>query len=83
MTINRNNDTYYQSYLVPLGHLPVRGFRFSGHGLRKAFEWFDKTVLELVAKSAGDPGTALAQFVEPMSDKLFFTVITVTDELNA
>jgi uncharacterized protein with ParB-like and HNH nuclease domain len=26
---------------------------------------------------------ALAQFIETMSDKLFFTVITVADELNA
>ena len=31
----------------------------------------------------GDQGAALATFVERMSDRLFFTVITVTDELNA
>ncbi len=83
LTLNRNNDTYFQSYLVPLGHLPVRGFRASEHSLRKAFEWFDKAVLDYVVKSGGDSGVALAQFVESMSDKLFFTVITVTDELNA
>ncbi len=83
LTLNRNNDTYFQTYIVPLGHLPVRGFRASEHSLRKAFEWFEKRVADYSAKAGGDPGVALAQFVETMSDKLFFTVITVTDELNA
>ena len=83
LMLNRNNDTYFQTYIVPLGHLPVRGFRASEHGLRKAFEWYDKRVTDYAAKSGGDPGVTLAQFVETMSDKLFFTVITVTDELNA
>jgi len=83
LTLNRNNDDYYQSYLVPLGHLPARGFRASEHALRKAFEWFDRQVGQHMAAEVGDPGVALARFVESMSDKLFFTVITVTDELNA
>lgn len=82
LMLNRNNDNYFQTYLVPLGHLPVRGFRASEHSLRKAFEWFDKRVSEY-AKTGGDSGMVLAQFIESMSDKLFFTVITVTDELNA
>jgi hypothetical protein len=83
LTLNRNNDNYYQTYLVPLGHLPQRGFRASEHGLRKAFEWFDKNIADHVVKGQSDPGIELAKFIEAMSDKLFFTVITVTDELNA
>ncbi|MFA6173717.1 MAG: DUF262 domain-containing HNH endonuclease family protein [Kiritimatiellales bacterium] len=83
LTLNRNNDNYYQTYLVPLGHLPQRGFRASEHGLRKAFEWFDKNIADHFVKGHSDPGIELAKFVEAMSDKLFFTVITVTDELNA
>lgn len=83
LVLNRNNDHYYQTYIVPLGHLPVRNFRASEHGLRKAFDWFEKRISEYAAKAPGDQGVALAQFVESMSDKLFFTVITVTDELNA
>lgn len=83
LTLNRNNDDYYQTYLVPLEHLPVRGFRASEHNLRKAFDWFDKKVADYAAGTDGDPGVGLAQFVESMSDRLFFTVITVTDELNA
>ena len=87
LALNRNNDTYYQTYLVPLGHLPQRGFRASEHSLRKAFEWFDKRVRDYARQQApqfaGDEGVALATLVETMSDRLFFTVITVTDELNA
>ena len=83
LTLNRNNNSYYQDYLAPLGHLPVRGFRASEHLLRKAFEWFDRHIVELLKKSTGSEGMRLAQFVEDMSDRLFFTVITVTDELNA
>lgn len=83
LTLNRNNNSYYQDYLVPLGHLPQRGFRASEHLLRKAFEWFDRRVAEYLKKSTGPQGMRLAQFVEDMSDRLFFTVITVTDELNA
>ncbi len=83
LTLNRNNDNYYQTYLVPLGHLPQRGFRASEHSLRKTFEWFDKKVSEYARKSGLDEGIALATLVETMSDRLFFTVITVTDELNA
>lgn len=83
LTLNRNNNRYYQDHLVPLGHLPQRGFRASEHLLRKAFEWFDKRVAEYLSKSTGNEGMRLAQFVEDLSDKLFFTVITVTDELNA
>jgi len=83
LTLNRNNDHYFQTYLVPLGHLPQRGFRASEHSLRKAFEWFDKRVRDYAKKIGGDEGVALATLVETMSDRLFFTVIGVTDELNA
>ena len=82
LTLNRNNDHYFQTYLVPLQQLPQRGFKASEHALRKAFEWFDKKIQSIV-KSSDDPGKQLAEFVENMSDKLFFTVINVTDELNA
>lgn len=85
LTLNRNNDNYYQTYLIPLiDRLPQRGFRASEHNLRKAFTWFDKRLADYARKSGElDEGRLLAQFVDQMSDKLFFTVITVTDELNA
>ncbi len=83
LTLNSNNNNYYQNYLVPLGHLPQRGFRNSEHSLRKAFEWFDKRVATYLKDGKGDEGMRLASLVEDISDRLFFTVITVTDELNA
>lgn len=83
LTLNRNNNSYFQDYLVPLEHLPVRGFRASEHLLRRAFEWFDKRVGEYLKRNIGEEGRRLAQLAEDMSDRLFFTVITVTDELNA
>lgn len=85
LTLNRNNNDYFQTYLVALVDvLPRRGFRASEHLLRKAFEWFDKKVSIYVKDlSEVDRGKALAQLVEEISDRLFFTVITVTDELNA
>ncbi|MBV5274783.1 MAG: DUF262 domain-containing protein [Lamprocystis purpurea] len=83
LVLNRNNNSYFQDYLVPLGHLPRRGFRASEHLLRKAFEWFDKRIGEILKQETGDQGRRLAQLVEDLSDRLFFTVITVTDELNA
>lgn len=83
LTLNRNNNEYFQNHLVPLGHLPQRGLRSSEHSMRKAFEWFDKQVNNYVKTSSGNEGKRLAQLVEDISDRLFFTVITVTDELNA
>lgn len=83
LSLNRNNDHYYQTYLVPLAALPQRGFRASEHLLRKAFEWFNRKIREYADEHSTDKGIALAQLVETMSDRLFFTVITVTDELNA
>jgi hypothetical protein len=83
LTLNRNNNDYYSTYLVPLGHLPSRGFRSSEHSLRKAFVWFDRRIQEQIVGDNQSTGTLLAQFVESLADRLFFTVITVTDELNA
>ncbi|MDO4710232.1 MAG: DUF262 domain-containing HNH endonuclease family protein [Pseudomonadota bacterium] len=83
LTLNRNNNSYFQDYLVPLGRLPQRGFRASEHLLRKSFEWFDRKIANHLKQESGDEGRRLAQLVEKISDALFFTVITVTDELNA
>ncbi|QXP86461.1 DUF262 domain-containing protein [Methylococcus capsulatus] len=83
LSLNRNNDAYYRDYLVTLAdHLPQRGFPASTHAMRKGFEWFERRLREYV-KNTPDQGMALAQFIDTMSDKLFFTVITVADELNA
>lgn len=83
LTLNRNNNDYFQNYLIPLNQLPKRNLRASVHLLRKAFEWFDKQISNYVKYNNDDKGRCLASIVERISDSLFFTVITVTDELNA
>lgn len=86
LTLNRNNDNYYQSYIVPLRQLPVRGFKASEHSMRKASEWFERRISEYLKEKIArgcDIGVELAKLIESISDGLFFTVITVTDELNA
>ena len=83
LTLNRNNNSYYQNRLIPLAHLPQRGLRASEHLLRRAFAWFDKQIANYLRSASGDEGKRLAQLMEHISDSLFFTVITVSDELNA
>lgn len=79
LSLNRHNDQFYQTYMVPLETMPQRGLRASEHLLRKAFIWFKKAIKE----QCGDSGEETARLIDGLVDRLFFTVITVTDELNA
>ena len=79
LILNRHNDSFYQNYLVPLEKLPQRGLNASEHLLRRAFLWFKQRIRD----RSGEDGQSVARFVDGAVDKLFFTVITVTDELNA
>ena len=79
LTLNRHDDSFYQNYLVPLERLPQRGLNASEQLMRRAFLWFK----ERIKARTEDDGTAVASFVDGAVDKLFFTVITVTDELDA
>lgn len=81
LSLNRNNNSYYQDYIVPLQKLPQRGLKASEHNLRRSFEWFYKTVRE--SYGTKQDGALLAKFIDDIADRLFFTVINVTDELNA
>ncbi|MDO9102722.1 MAG: DUF262 domain-containing protein [Candidatus Nitrotoga sp.] len=83
LTLNRNNDIYFQNYLIPLDYLLQRGCKESERRLCKALEWFAIKMNEYTKNSGGDEGITLASLVELISDRLFFTVISVTDELNA
>lgn len=79
--LNRNNNNLYQRYLVPLEPAPKRNLKATEHLMRKAYDWFYDQVRKRFA--ANQKGEELAQFIDSLSDKLFFTVITVNDELNA
>lgn len=82
LELNRHNNRFYQTYLVPLEKIPQRGLNASEHQLRKVFGWF-KDRLKARLGSQPDSGQNFAAFIDALVDKLFFTVITVTDELNA
>jgi len=81
LNLNRNNNSFFQNHLVPLQKLPQRGLKATEHLMRKAFEWFN----DRIKQEYGDrnDGATIAGILDSLADKLFFTVITVTDELNA
>ncbi len=81
LKLNRHNDQYYQTYLVPLEQAPRRNLKASEHLLRKSYEWFEERVRQRFGEARS--GADLARFVDAVADRLFFTVISVTDELNA
>jgi len=81
LSLNRANDAYFQTYIVPLLPLPKPNLKFSEKLLRNAFEWFYGRINEQFGK--GKSGKELAQFIENVVDRLFFTVIEVDDELDA
>lgn len=81
LTLNRNNDGFYQAHIVPLGRIPQRGLTASQKLMRGAYEWFRDKVRRHLERD-GD-GMTLARFLDTLADRLFFTVIQVTDELNA
>lgn len=82
LELNRHNNRFFQTYLVPLEALPQRNLNASEHQLRKAFIWFKERLKSRVGTQV-DSGEQLAAFLDSLVDKLFFTVITVTDEINA
>jgi len=82
LELNRHNNRFYQTYLVPLEKLPQRGLNASEHQLRKAFNWFKDRIRSRTGETVTS-GRDVAAFLDELVDKLFFTVITVTDELNA
>ncbi|SHJ63966.1 Protein of unknown function [Reichenbachiella agariperforans] len=81
LNLNRNNNNLYQTYLVPLEAAPKRNLKATEHLMRKAYDWFFNAVKHKF--SSNRRGDVLAQYIDSLSDKLFFTVITVNDELNA
>ena len=78
LKLNRNNNDFYRTKLVPLEKLPQRGLNSSERLMKRCFEWFESKL-----KNSYTTGESLAEFIDKTIDKLFFTVISVNDELNA
>lgn len=78
LKLNRNNDEYYRSNMVLLRDLPVRNTNSSEKLMRDCFNWYYERL-----KKKFITGESLAEFIDTIVDKLFFTEIKVSDQLNA
>ena len=78
LKLNRNNDEYYRSNMVLLRDLPVRNTNTSEKLMRDCFNWYYEKL-----KRKFTTGKSLAGFIDSIVDKLFFTEIKVSDQLNA
>lgn len=78
LKLNRNSDEYYKHHVVLLKDLPLRNTNTAEKHIRECFRWYyDKVRKEFRT------GEELAGFVDTMVDKLFFTIVEVTDQVNA
>jgi len=80
LTLNRNNDDFYKNFICPLQILPLRGLTKSQRNLANAVKYFQSRIEDTINM---DDGASLAQFVENLLDKLLFTTISVSSDLNA
>jgi len=78
MKLNRNSDDYYKQHLVLLKELPLRNTNTSEKHMRECFKWYYDRI-----KKEFKTGESLAAFIDNIVDKLFFTVIEVSDQINA
>lgn len=78
LKLNRNSDDYYKQYVVLLKELPIRNTNTAEKHMRDCFNWYYSRI-----KKEYKTGENLAGFIDNIVDKLFFTVIEVSDQLNA
>ena len=77
--LNRNNENFYQGYLVPLSNTTGKILNASEHLLLQALRYLKERVQE----HAADDAKKVAEIMDIISDKLLFTIIMVNDELSA
>ncbi|MDR0989266.1 MAG: DUF262 domain-containing HNH endonuclease family protein [Prevotellaceae bacterium] len=78
LILNRNNNNYYKDYIVKLGELRSRKITTTEKLMKQCFEWYEGRI-----KDKFTSGEEYAGFIKNMVNNLFFTVITVSDEMNA
>ena len=77
LSLNRNNEPFYKSYLSELRPPSAAGRKASDQAMYQAFQFFLKQLKDLGS------GSAIAERVERVAGRMYFTVIKVTSELNA
>ena len=78
LVLNRNNDGYYKEYIVKLGELRIRNTSYTEKLMRKCFEWYEKLL-----SGRFKTGREYAEFITYLADNLYFTIIRVSNEMNA
>jgi len=78
LKLNRNSDDYYRLNMVLLKDLPIRNTNTSEKQMRECFLWFYNKLSKIYTN-----GKDLALFLEKIVDSIYFTIITVSDQLNA
>lgn len=81
LVLNRNNNDYYRDYIVKLDKIRVSNLKATDKLIRGCFEFFEKKLKE--GQYAHYTGQDFAAFVTDVVDNLYFTKITVNDEMNA
>ena len=82
LTLNQYNNIYYKNYLAALDDLPSMGRNESEILMRQAFFWFKGQLQAFCAKDT-DRGAHIADLVDTVADKLFFSAVTVSSDSNA
>lgn len=78
LILNRNNNNYYKNYIVKLGELKYRNTSYTEKLMKKCFEWYENHLLNKF-----NTGEDYAKFITYIVDNLYFTIIKVSDEMNA
>ena len=78
LVLNRNNDSYYKEYIVKLEELKLRNTSYTEKLMKKCFEWYEKRLSNKFGS-----GREYAEFITYIVDNLHFTIIRVSDEMNA
>ena len=78
LQLNRNNDPFFQDYIVKLSNLGVRNLKATEKLMKRCFEFFDQKL-----KGRYNNGKDYASFIQNVVDNLNFTQIVVNDEMNA
>lgn len=78
LVLNRNNDSFYRDYIVKLDTTRTRNLKASEKLMRNCLEFFTNKL-----RGKFHTGREYAAYVQMVVEKLYFTKIEVTDELNA
>lgn len=78
LQLNRNNDPFFQDYIVKFSNLGVRNLKTTEKLMKSCFEFFDQKL-----KGRYSNGKDYASFIQKVVDNLNFTQIVVNDEMNA